>query len=103
MITTTSACLYFTTQLHLTRVLTRKNAPPPGGHVFQPTAIIFELVQDIIGMNLLTYLGPETQFQKLVTVAEDKEEEPTFMSESKEGNSELLMVHGNNYSGCTVM
>ncbi|KAH3778359.1 hypothetical protein DPMN_179814 [Dreissena polymorpha] len=36
------------------RVLTRKNAPPPGSHVFQPTAIIFELVQDIIGMNLLT-------------------------------------------------
>ncbi|KAH3800082.1 hypothetical protein DPMN_153707 [Dreissena polymorpha] len=26
----------------------------PGGHVFQPTGIIFELVQDIIGMNLLT-------------------------------------------------
>ncbi|KAH3843164.1 hypothetical protein DPMN_116673 [Dreissena polymorpha] len=36
------------------RVLTRKNAPPPGGHVFQPTGIILELVQDIIGMNLLT-------------------------------------------------
>ncbi|KAH3844411.1 hypothetical protein DPMN_086669 [Dreissena polymorpha] len=43
------------------RVLTRfynshimKNAPPPGGHVFQPTGIIFELVQDIIGMSLLT-------------------------------------------------
>ncbi|KAH3746576.1 hypothetical protein DPMN_180985 [Dreissena polymorpha] len=36
------------------RVLTRKSAPPPGGHVFQPTGIIFELVQDIIGMNLLT-------------------------------------------------
>ncbi|KAH3826100.1 hypothetical protein DPMN_127993 [Dreissena polymorpha] len=36
------------------RVLTRKNAPPPGGHVFEPTGIIFELVQDIIGMNLLT-------------------------------------------------
>ncbi|KAH3822348.1 hypothetical protein DPMN_124125 [Dreissena polymorpha] len=32
----------------------RKNAPPPGGNVFQPTGIIFELVQDIIGMNLLT-------------------------------------------------
>ncbi|KAH3775698.1 hypothetical protein DPMN_177103 [Dreissena polymorpha] len=31
-----------------------KNAPPPGGHVFQPTGIIFELVQDINGMNLLT-------------------------------------------------
>ncbi|KAH3825641.1 hypothetical protein DPMN_127522 [Dreissena polymorpha] len=36
------------------RVLTRKNAPPPGSHVFQPTSIIFELVHDIIGMNLLT-------------------------------------------------
>ncbi|KAH3731209.1 hypothetical protein DPMN_057217 [Dreissena polymorpha] len=36
------------------RVLTRKNSPPPGGHVFQPTSIIFELIQDIIGMNLLT-------------------------------------------------
>ncbi|KAH3694425.1 hypothetical protein DPMN_081865 [Dreissena polymorpha] len=36
------------------RVLTRKNAPPPGSHVFQPTGIIFKLFQDIIGMNLLT-------------------------------------------------
>ncbi|KAH3886683.1 hypothetical protein DPMN_010696 [Dreissena polymorpha] len=32
---------------------TKKNAPPPGVHVFQPTNIIFELVKDIIGMNLL--------------------------------------------------
>ncbi|KAH3747398.1 hypothetical protein DPMN_181823 [Dreissena polymorpha] len=32
----------------------RKNAPPPGGHVFQPTGIILKLVQGIIGMNLLT-------------------------------------------------
>ncbi|KAH3862279.1 hypothetical protein DPMN_025245 [Dreissena polymorpha] len=36
------------------RVLTRKNAMPSCSHVFQPTSIIFELVQDIIGMNLLT-------------------------------------------------
>ncbi|KAH3856752.1 hypothetical protein DPMN_099346 [Dreissena polymorpha] len=36
------------------RVLTRKNATLPGGHVFQPTGIIFELFQDIIWMNLLT-------------------------------------------------
>ncbi|KAH3718334.1 hypothetical protein DPMN_061137 [Dreissena polymorpha] len=36
------------------RVLTRKNAPPPGCNVLQPTGIIFELVQDIIRMNLLT-------------------------------------------------
>ncbi|KAH3887097.1 hypothetical protein DPMN_011112 [Dreissena polymorpha] len=32
----------------------KKNAPPPGGHVFQPTDIIYERVQDIVGMNLLT-------------------------------------------------
>ncbi|KAH3865858.1 hypothetical protein DPMN_028902 [Dreissena polymorpha] len=31
-----------------------KNALPPVGHVFQPIGIISELVQDIIGMNLLT-------------------------------------------------
>ncbi|KAH3736001.1 hypothetical protein DPMN_042561 [Dreissena polymorpha] len=31
-----------------------KKCPAPGGHVFQPTGIIFELVQDIVGMNLLT-------------------------------------------------
>ncbi|KAH3705512.1 hypothetical protein DPMN_080588 [Dreissena polymorpha] len=31
-----------------------KNAPLPGGHAFQPTGIIFELVQHIIGINLLT-------------------------------------------------
>ncbi|KAH3696329.1 hypothetical protein DPMN_083792 [Dreissena polymorpha] len=41
------------------RVLSRfyyshEKCPAPGGHVFQPTGIIFELVQDIIGMNLLT-------------------------------------------------
>ncbi|KAH3797641.1 hypothetical protein DPMN_151225 [Dreissena polymorpha] len=36
------------------RVLIRKNAPPPAGHVFQPTGIIFKLVQYIIGINLLT-------------------------------------------------
>ncbi|KAH3881192.1 hypothetical protein DPMN_005115 [Dreissena polymorpha] len=35
-------------------LLTKKNAPPPGSHVFQRTGIIFELVQDIIGLNLLT-------------------------------------------------
>ncbi|KAH3846286.1 hypothetical protein DPMN_088585 [Dreissena polymorpha] len=31
-----------------------KNAPPTGGHVFQATGTIFELVQNIIGTNLLT-------------------------------------------------
>ncbi|KAH3769059.1 hypothetical protein DPMN_170306 [Dreissena polymorpha] len=41
------------------RVLTRKNAPPPRGHIFQPTGIIFELVQDIFGMNHLTKLNED--------------------------------------------
>ncbi|KAH3817503.1 hypothetical protein DPMN_119041 [Dreissena polymorpha] len=36
------------------KVLTRKNAPPPGGHVFIATIPIFELIQDIIGTILLT-------------------------------------------------
>ncbi|KAH3841930.1 hypothetical protein DPMN_115417 [Dreissena polymorpha] len=36
------------------RVVTRKNAPPPGDHVFHPTGTNFELVQDLIGTYLLT-------------------------------------------------
>ncbi|KAH3822268.1 hypothetical protein DPMN_124042 [Dreissena polymorpha] len=32
----------------------KKKAPPPGGHVFEATSIILKLVQDIIGINLLT-------------------------------------------------
>ncbi|KAH3713078.1 hypothetical protein DPMN_072845 [Dreissena polymorpha] len=35
-------------------VASREKCPAPGGHVFQPTGIILELVHDIIGMNLLT-------------------------------------------------
>ncbi|KAH3877567.1 hypothetical protein DPMN_001442 [Dreissena polymorpha] len=34
--------------------LIRKNAPPPGSHVFQAAETIFELFQDITGTNLLT-------------------------------------------------
>ncbi|KAH3826540.1 hypothetical protein DPMN_128446 [Dreissena polymorpha] len=36
------------------RVLTRKNAPPPGGKVSQPTRTILDFIQDIIRINLLT-------------------------------------------------
>ncbi|KAH3837411.1 hypothetical protein DPMN_110800 [Dreissena polymorpha] len=32
----------------------KENAPPSGGHVFQPTRTIFKLIQDIIGTYLLT-------------------------------------------------
>ncbi|KAH3873136.1 hypothetical protein DPMN_036363 [Dreissena polymorpha] len=35
------------------RVLTMKNAPPPGSHVFQPIVTIFELIQDIIETYIL--------------------------------------------------
>ncbi|KAH3812029.1 hypothetical protein DPMN_140450 [Dreissena polymorpha] len=38
----------------VSRVLTRKNAPPLGSHVFQAKIIIFKLIQDIIETNLLT-------------------------------------------------
>ncbi|KAH3890110.1 hypothetical protein DPMN_014181 [Dreissena polymorpha] len=36
------------------KLLTKKNVPPPGGHVFLPNDIIFELVQHIIQLNFLT-------------------------------------------------
>ncbi|KAH3700009.1 hypothetical protein DPMN_074972 [Dreissena polymorpha] len=36
------------------RVLTMKNAPPLGAHVFKATKTIFELIQDIIGTKILT-------------------------------------------------
>ncbi|KAH3842238.1 hypothetical protein DPMN_115735 [Dreissena polymorpha] len=32
----------------------KENCPAPGSHVFQATGTIFELVQNIIGTNLLT-------------------------------------------------
>ncbi|KAH3821530.1 hypothetical protein DPMN_123294 [Dreissena polymorpha] len=35
-------------------ILTKKTAPPHGGHVFHSTGTIFELVQDIIGTHVLT-------------------------------------------------
>ncbi|KAH3881352.1 hypothetical protein DPMN_005277 [Dreissena polymorpha] len=35
------------------RVLTTKNAPPPGSHVFQPIETLFELIQHIIETYIL--------------------------------------------------
>ncbi|KAH3865048.1 hypothetical protein DPMN_028086 [Dreissena polymorpha] len=40
---------------------TRKNAPPPGAHVFEPTGTIFELAQDIILTNPLTKFHDDGQ------------------------------------------
>ncbi|KAH3815532.1 hypothetical protein DPMN_144060 [Dreissena polymorpha] len=40
---------------------TRKNAPPPGTHVFEPTGTIVEYAQDIILTNLLTKFHDDGQ------------------------------------------
>ncbi|KAH3884906.1 hypothetical protein DPMN_008892 [Dreissena polymorpha] len=47
-------CSHFHEDWKINVVSRVKNAPPSGSHIFQPTGIIFELVQDIIGMILLT-------------------------------------------------
>ncbi|KAH3882392.1 hypothetical protein DPMN_006330 [Dreissena polymorpha] len=49
------------------RVLTKKNAPPPGGHVFKATKSIFELIQDIIGTNLLTKFHDDRMTSRVLT------------------------------------
>ncbi|KAH3751316.1 hypothetical protein DPMN_185869 [Dreissena polymorpha] len=47
------------------RVLTRKTAPPPGGHVFSLIWTIFELVRDINETNVLTKFHDD--WAKIVT------------------------------------
>ncbi|KAH3788549.1 hypothetical protein DPMN_166694 [Dreissena polymorpha] len=47
------------------RVLTRKTAPHPGGHVFSPIWTIFELVRDINETNVLTNFHDD--WAKIVT------------------------------------
>ncbi|KAH3782967.1 hypothetical protein DPMN_160892 [Dreissena polymorpha] len=51
------------------KVLTRKNAPPPGVHVFIVTIPIFELIQDIIGTNLLTKFHKDQTINVAYTIA----------------------------------
>ncbi|KAH3840194.1 hypothetical protein DPMN_113639 [Dreissena polymorpha] len=58
------------------RVLTRKNAPPPGSHVCQPTSIIFELVQDIIGVNHLTKIHEDRKINVASRVLKRKNAPP---------------------------
>ncbi|KAH3886672.1 hypothetical protein DPMN_010684 [Dreissena polymorpha] len=54
------------TKFHDDRKINVTSRPcPGGGHVFQPTGIIFELAQDIIGMNCLT----EFHDNQTITVA----------------------------------
>ncbi|KAH3718332.1 hypothetical protein DPMN_061135 [Dreissena polymorpha] len=68
------------------RVLTRKNVPPPCGHVFQPTGIIFELVQDIIGMNLLTKFHED----QTINVASRVKNAPPLSSHVFQANTNLI-------------
>ncbi|KAH3790954.1 hypothetical protein DPMN_169162 [Dreissena polymorpha] len=53
------------------RVLTTKR-PPPGGHVFQPNeTFFFKLVQDIIGINLLTKKNATSSHTNVLTKFHD--------------------------------
>ncbi|KAH3891690.1 hypothetical protein DPMN_015795 [Dreissena polymorpha] len=45
-----------------------KNAPPPGGHVFQATGTIFKLVQDIVW----TYLLAKFHDDRTINFSEDR-------------------------------
>ncbi|KAH3853830.1 hypothetical protein DPMN_096365 [Dreissena polymorpha] len=79
----------------LTKVLTRKNALPPGCHVFQPTGIIFELVQDMIGMNLLTNFHED----QTINVATIMKNAPPLGSHVFQANTNLLT---NFHEDCTI-
>ncbi|KAH3831244.1 hypothetical protein DPMN_104506 [Dreissena polymorpha] len=59
-----------------------KNVLSPGGHVFQPTRIMFELVQDIIGMNLLTKFHED----QTINVASRVKNDPPFGSHFFQAN-----------------
>ncbi|KAH3704386.1 hypothetical protein DPMN_079441 [Dreissena polymorpha] len=62
------------TKFHADRTITfagpnvRKTTPPPSGHVFQPTGIIFELVKYIIGTNhRTTNVATRMQTRQMLT------------------------------------
>ncbi|KAH3792698.1 hypothetical protein DPMN_146197 [Dreissena polymorpha] len=68
---------------------------PPGDHVFQPTGIIFELVQDIIGMNRLTKLHED----RTINVASRVKNAPPLGNHVFQANTNLLtQFHGD----CTI-
>ncbi|KAH3704937.1 hypothetical protein DPMN_079999 [Dreissena polymorpha] len=57
-------------------LLTRKNAPPPGGHVVHLTGTIFELVQDNIGTILVTMFHEEQKINVASRVLTRQHEQP---------------------------
>ncbi|KAH3747421.1 hypothetical protein DPMN_181847 [Dreissena polymorpha] len=72
----------------------RKNAPPPGGHVFQPTSIIFELVQDIIGINVLTKFHED----QTINVASRVKNAPPLGSHVFQASTSLLTKFHENWT-----
>ncbi|KAH3722099.1 hypothetical protein DPMN_065051 [Dreissena polymorpha] len=54
----------------------RKNAPPLGSHVFQATATIFELIQDIIGTHLLSKFHEDLKINEASRVLTRKNAPP---------------------------
>ncbi|KAH3823522.1 hypothetical protein DPMN_125328 [Dreissena polymorpha] len=70
------------------RVLTRKIAPPPGGHVFQSTGIIFELIQESIGLNLLTKFHED----QIINVVSRVKNAPTFCSHVFQANVNIFKL-----------
>ncbi|KAH3742211.1 hypothetical protein DPMN_048948 [Dreissena polymorpha] len=64
-------------------LLTKKNAPPPGNHVFQPTGIIFELIQDIIETNLQTKFHDDWTINVASRVFTRKNAPPLFHDDRK--------------------
>ncbi|KAH3842271.1 hypothetical protein DPMN_115768 [Dreissena polymorpha] len=65
-----------------------KNASPPGGHVFQPTSIIFELVQDIIRMNFLTKFHED----RTINVASREKNAPPLGGHGFEANVTIFKL-----------
>ncbi|KAH3866283.1 hypothetical protein DPMN_029343 [Dreissena polymorpha] len=65
-----------------TNLLTKKNATPSGGHVFQPTCIIFFLGQDMMGMNFLTKFHED----RIINVASKVKNAPPLSSHVFEAN-----------------
>ncbi|KAH3865897.1 hypothetical protein DPMN_028944 [Dreissena polymorpha] len=74
----------------------RENAPPPVGHVFQPTGIIFEFFHDIIGMNLLTKFHDDgtknvaSRVLKMLYYSHIRKNSPPLGSHVFQANTNLL-------------
>ncbi|KAH3833409.1 hypothetical protein DPMN_106719 [Dreissena polymorpha] len=67
--------IHVANKIVLTR-LTRKNSPPTGGHVIQPTITIFKQIQDIIEQYLLNKLQKDRKINVASKVLTRKDDRP---------------------------